>query len=808
MNLNFSNHKYWIATGITFLAVIIFLYPYGIYNSLTYETTREDAIHIAKNFLKDQSININGFYTESFTETYQVENKYYLKVLGLNEYKKIAQDKNWPTRGWLIYFHQNLGKELPQTSYYVTISHDGHIIGFETDLPNTLEIASVKENEALLMMKNYLTEKAKLNLDSFTLVQSKQDNLGKRIDYYFNWEQKVTSPEGKWKISGAVQGNLVSSFSRNFEVPETERKYFEAGQILFGTGSVIFVIILMIVAFFLFIKKYHQGEVWFSMGRNLFLMYFILSFLMLVNIWPGIGRGTSVGNLSFLNVKIIIFAINGLIVYFFISVLLFACWAVGESYARSLWPEKLQGIDGFVKGHITSIATGTSLMRGMVLGLGFALVNCIAPLVLNTPNSAMFVLQSKPLQMYGGYFPAVDTILDAFTSAALSSIVITFFIINISYQRWKRKWISILLAGLVTMLATVIAQTPPSLNNFVLDLLSYFIFGCIVGYVYFLFDLLTIGSFLFHSSLMAKALVLSAGTNSFYHINLAFIVIAFLITPVIYLISRIRKKEFVIENYGLPSHIQRISERERLKKELEIAAKVQLSLLPKEEPKIPGYDIAAISIPAVEAGGDYFDFVKLSGEKLGIAIGDVSGKGVGAAIYMTLTKGILQAHAEEDVSPKNVLGKVNRLLYKTIEKNSFVSMFYAILDTKLSTILYSRAGHNPGILCSPVNGTTKLLLSKGMALGLEEGHIFTETLFEENISLNHGDVFVLYTDGFTEAMNEREELYGEERLIKLIEENKTLSSRDLLNLILKEVRRFVDNYPQHDDMTLVILKRI
>jgi phosphoserine phosphatase RsbU/P len=313
---------------------------------------------------------------------------------------------------------------------------------------------------------------------------------------------------------------------------------------------------------------------------------------------------------------------------------------------------------------------------------------------------------------------------------------------------------------------------------------------------------------LFYFSIIQSCFTLCATNNSFYRWNLVLILATIIVTPIIYIISRIKNEEFVLENYGLPSHIQRISERERLKKELEIAAKVQLSLLPKEEPKLPGYDISAISIPAVEAGGDYFDFVKLSGNKVGIAIGDVSGKGVGAAIYMTLTKGILQAHAEEDISPKNVLGKVNRLLYKTIEKNSFVSMFYAILDVSKHTLLYSRAGHNPGILCTQGPGKTQLLLSRGMALGLEEGHIFSSTLNEEEIILNTGDIFVLYTDGFTEAMNERQELYGEEKLIKLIEEKKNLSAKEIIESILKDVKKFVDNYPQHDDMTILVVKRI
>ncbi|MEW6701809.1 MAG: SpoIIE family protein phosphatase [Bacteroidota bacterium] len=809
MKPQFNNHKYWILAGIVLFAVILILYPLGIYNSLTFETTRAQAIKIAEEFLKKQKINIDGFHKEAFIENYHVENKYFLKKLGTDGFKKIQQSKNWLTRSWYVYLHQNLSKELPQTSYSIIVSHDGRVMGFKQTIPNTKTIKSLKEEEATALITDYLKSTTGLNLAEYSLVESKQENLGTRVDYTFKWEKKSSRVEGKFIIQGYVHGDQIGGYWYSFEVPEANRKYFETSEALFGTASVIFVIFLMMVAFFLFLKKYHQGEVWFAMGRNLFIIYFILSLLSLINYWPGIGKGVGLGNLSFLNTKIIVLVINGAIVYFFIGLLVFASWTVGESYARSLWPEKLKGIDGFVKGHLTSVATGSSLFRGMILGTGYALINLIAALVLNVPNADIFISPNKLLgDIYSGYFPAAAVVLESFTLAALSSIAISFFIINISYQRWKKKWISILFAGLVTMLGSVIAETPPSLNNFLFDLLLYFFFGCAVGYIYFLFDILTIGSMFFHAGLISKGFVLFAGANSFYQINFVIVVIVFLATPVIYVISRFKKKEFVLENYGLPSHIQRISERERLKKELEIAAKVQLSLIPKEEPKIPGYDISAISIPAIEAGGDYFDFVKLSGGKIGIAIGDVSGKGIGAAIYMTLTKGILQAHAEEDVSPKNVLAKVNRLLYKTIEKNSFVSMFYAILDTNRHTILYSRAGHNPGILCSQEGGKTKLLLSRGMALGLEEGHIFTSTLNEEEIILQVGDLFILYTDGFTEAMNEKHEQYGEERMIKLIEGNRNLTSRDLLNLILKDVKRFVSNYPQHDDMTILVVKRI
>jgi len=808
MQNNFSTHKYWIIAGIVIIALIIMLFPFSAHEGLTMNITRPQAIQIAKEFLAKQNINVEGFSEEAFLDNSPVEIRYILKKLGTEEFKKYHKGKRWSNLSWFVLFHQNLPKQIQQTSVQVHVSNDGKVFGFKKDISDTISLPSLDKIQAAELISNYLTNEIGSEFNQYKLIESKEENFRNRTDHSYRWEKEEPSLNAKIVITAHITGNSIGSYNHYFEVPQSDREYFEAIEALYGTVSVIFVIFLMLVAFYLFLKKYHQGEVWVSLGRSIFIIFFVLSLAGMINYWPAIGWGTSVGNLSFLNVKIIIFVINGLIFNFFLGLLIFAAWTVGESYARGLWPNKLRGIDAFIKGHFYSIDSGTSLLKGLVLGAALALSFLIVGILLNRPDAKLFLSPASNYEIYSSWIPGAAIILDGATMASLAGIAVTFFVVNISYQRWKRKWISILISGLVTTLGYIIASTPPSLNNFGINLLAGFVFGCGIAYIYFLFDLLTIISLHFHAYVITKTYALYSGGNSFYEWNFIIVILLLLVTPAIYFVSRIKKEDFELENYGLPSHVQKISERERLKKEMEIAAKVQLSLLPKEEPQIPGYEISSISIPAVEAGGDYFDFVKLSGDKIGIAIGDVSGKGVGAAIYMTLTKGILQAHAEEDASPKNVLGKVNRLLYKTIEKNSFVSMFYAILDVNNHKILYSRAGHNPGILCSQVDAGTKLLLSKGMALGLEQGAIFTSTLNEEEIEIKHGDVFVLYTDGFTEAMNEKQELYGEERLIELIKNNHNLSAHDLMNLVLKDVRKFVDNYPQHDDMTMLIVKRI
>lgn len=807
MTKNISHHKYWILTSVVLLIALVSAFLSSSYQENTMNTTRPEAIKIAKDFLAKRGINTEDFHSEAFIDAYLVQNRYIIKKLGDERYAGYLNYSEFPLRSWDVMFHQNLSKEIPQYSYYVDVTSNGEVGGFKYVLPDTVSLPSLSEKEALALAKIYLADEQKVDTAKFAYKESKQDNYRNRVDYLIRFDNFVPELNAKIELQVFVKGNKIGGFYSNLEVPQEYKEFFNAGEYLFGTSSAIIVVFLMFFAFFLYLKKYHQGEVWMSVARNLFLIYFLITLLSLVNYWPGMGQGLSIGNLAFFNTKLILVLTNGLIVYFFLSLLVFATWSVGESYARSLWPEKLRGIDSFINAHIFSIQSGSALGKGWVLGIGLAFVYAGAAIFLNYPNANMFINTSRSLEIFIGFAPAATVVLDSMAAAIITSIATVFFVINISYQRWKKKWLSIVLSGVVTVFTIVISDTPPSLNNFTAGIIKDFLFGCLLGFLYFKFDLLTIASMLFTSGMITRSSALLNSDNSFYQLNLIPIAIAFLIPALIYIISRVRKEEYTLESFDLPSHVKRISERERLRKELEIAAKVQLSLLPKEEPKIPGYDIAAISIPAIEAGGDYFDFVKLSGNKLGVAIGDVSGKGVGAAIYMTLTKGILQAHAEEDASPRNVLAKVNRLLFKTIEKNSFVSMFYAILDVNQHKMIYARAGHNPGILTNQQSGGSKLLLSKGMALGLEEGQIFASTLNEEELSINQGDVCVLYTDGFTEAMNEKHEQFGEDRLISLIEKNRNVNSHELINLILKEVNKFVDNYPQHDDMTIVVVKR-
>ena len=210
-------------------------------------------------------------------------------------------------------------------------------------------------------------------------------------------------------------------------------------------------------------------------------------------------------------------------------------------------------------------------------------------------------------------------------------------------------------------------------------------------------------------------------------------------------------------------------------------------------------------------GGDYYDFFRLPGNRMGILIADVSGKGTSAALYMAELKGLVLALSQRYDSPRELLIEVNRIISEHLDSRSFITASYAVLDLECGTMRFCRAGHTPLIFFSGA-GTVpaaQVLTPSGMVLGLRiEGaeELFSQLLEETSIELVPGDIVVLYTDGITEAMNLDSDLFGEGRLSRLVEEHGHLDSGELRERIMREVESFVGAANQHDDMTMILVK--
>lgn len=255
-----------------------------------------------------------------------------------------------------------------------------------------------------------------------------------------------------------------------------------------------------------------------------------------------------------------------------------------------------------------------------------------------------------------------------------------------------------------------------------------------------------------------------------------------------------------IENSRL---IKKSIERERLLREMTLAQEIQRKLLPQSLPRSAVFEIDASSTPAFEVGGDYYDVVELDGNKIGIVVGDVSGKGVSAAFYMSEVKGIFQSLSRLYPSPREFMIRANEALSGSIDKHSFVSLIYAVIDLATGTVSLARAGHCP-LLHISGNGAA-YLRPGGMGLGLSSGTAFAQSMEERTVRLTPGDVCVLYTDGVTEARRGDDE-FGYERLLETVVAVQDQSASAVKEAILHTVKQHADRTEHDDDLTVVVVK--
>lgn len=255
-----------------------------------------------------------------------------------------------------------------------------------------------------------------------------------------------------------------------------------------------------------------------------------------------------------------------------------------------------------------------------------------------------------------------------------------------------------------------------------------------------------------------------------------------------------------IENAKL---FEQTLEKEKMEKELALAAQIQKDFLPKERPDCENFEIAGINLPCHQIGGDYYDFISIDSERMGIVIADVSGKGVSASLLMASLRAALHSEISPEYKLEKMASKLNNFVHRSSASNSFITFFFCELNKESGELRFINAGHNPPFILDK-KGRVKRLESCGFCLGM-----FPSADYEvQKVGLNPGELALLFTDGITESRNKKNEEFSEERLIKLIKNHYKLSAQQLLEKIQNEVNTFTTGTNQMDDMTLVVIKRI
>ncbi len=256
-----------------------------------------------------------------------------------------------------------------------------------------------------------------------------------------------------------------------------------------------------------------------------------------------------------------------------------------------------------------------------------------------------------------------------------------------------------------------------------------------------------------------------------------------------------------IENSRL---IEKSLERERLMREMMLAQEMQRKLLPQQLPSLTQVGLEALSTPAFEVGGDYYDFAMLDEHHLGVLVGDVSGKGVSAAFYMAEMKGIFQSLGKIYRSPSEFLAKAHDALVGTIDRRSFISLMYGVLDLRSGIMTVARAGHCPMLFVS--DGKAEYIKPTGLGLGMGSSEFFAKTIAEQRIQLRKGDTVIFYTDGVTEAHTKNGEEFGYDLLLDVAREAGHRSALEVRDAIIMAVDTHMEHEAPEDDLTIVVLK--
>ena len=249
------------------------------------------------------------------------------------------------------------------------------------------------------------------------------------------------------------------------------------------------------------------------------------------------------------------------------------------------------------------------------------------------------------------------------------------------------------------------------------------------------------------------------------------------------------------------------AEKRRLDQDLAVAHEIQRILLPSESPDIAGFQIAGINVPAKQVSGDYYDYIPVDGSHYGIAIADVSGKGVPASLIMAMCRSVLRSRAAGQLSPSEALRVVNAQLFPDIKEDMFISMAYAILESGSPIVTLSRAGHDAPLLYRASDQSVAKINPPGMALGIDSGGVFNRVTSDFSLTLEPNDCLVLYTDGVTEALDAEGEEFGMANVIQAIQASAAAGAAGIITKLTDDLRAFVGNHPQHDDITLIVIRK-
>jgi stage II sporulation SpoE-like protein len=591
---------------------------------------------------------------------------------------------------------------------------------------------------------------------------------------------------------------LDTSFTPQFQNLLDQRRGQTIDFLSRGDDIVIWPTVLLIAIF------YFVGLALKQIGHRSTLIFLGLLFLIFVltNSVSGIADANiniSGGSLPRWLERILFLCIFLLINLMFAAALYF-CWSASLALATRIPARRTIGVELLFSGKILTRPVTNGILTGLLSG---GILSAIPYLV---AASKIFPgVELKP-EGFEDVFIARSPAISSFNGLSQLSLFVLFsFIASLVWAFIKRRMVArtifFILALLVMFGADLISVSPGALV--LVASLNTLLFTTIY-YRHGLLSVIVTG--MASRAMLCAAALLAQPSTSLQHSGYTIVIGLGVFTLISF--AGVRKSRAIkADEIALhPGSFTSRSERERLKAELTVARLAQQRMLPEEPPRIEALDIAAVCHPSKEVGGDLYDFILLPDGKLAIVVADVSGKGVPASLYMTLTKGLLDSVLQDVADPGAALREINRHLYEVCRRRVFVTLFLGIIDPRGMTLVYARAGHNPTLYHRASDQSTLFLKSPGIGLGLNSGKIFDTSLKVASLQLQPNDTLLFYSDGITEAMNGKSEEYGEERLMKIVKSFDGMGADEACKFVMADVSKFLGPIHPQDDQTMVVVR--
>ncbi len=604
-------------------------------------------------------------------------------------------------------------------------------------------------------------------------------------EHEFTFKSRLAELDKEIYLKISVAGNLVSGLEVDYDLPDRDENIL---LVITKIGLVLAFFILIILALIEGFQRFRSYEIGFKMAIILGVV---------------IALGTLLEVLSQIRLDAgyeFLFAV--ILGPLFMGAAYIVMWALCESLGRDLWQDKFVSLDLLTKGYLRHSAIGKSIIRGTAFGsLAFAMMLVLVWLFDYLFNLAFNFDNRSLLNLFTVSSPVLYQLGHSLVVALNMLVSFVILFLSILKKRLKLRWLYMPVGALVFSLYFSDNIFPIQVALFI-----YILVGLIFIIAFYRYDVLTAFFALFTFIISRSGIGLfSAGHADL--ITSGWILAGGLVVILMFSITTLFTRDASFDqNIIAPAFTKYINERQRLQRELEIARDVQMGFLPDKMPDFSQLDIAARCLPALEVGGDYYDFIQLKDNKYAVAIGDVSGKGTQAAFYMTLTKGFLNALAHYFDSAAEVLKAANHLFYDNARRNTFISMVYCVFDLNKKQLVLARAGHNPVLMRRIKTGKVEKVLPKGLALGLDKGEQFDRMIQDVTLPLEKDDLFILYTDGLTEAMNSSHMEWGESQLFEIAGKYSDQPADNILIHIFQAVSKFVGKAVQHDDMSIIVIK--